>query len=214
MQVRKRVAIVDYGMGNLFNLKKAISAASGVPTVIQTPAKLKEFEYIVLPGVGSFGPACASLNASGLGDAIKERASAGARVLGICLGMQLLADKGSEDGENLGLGLIDGHVHRIPDRSPNGDPLVLPHVGWCKLNTSTNCKDTILERLPTSAHVYCVHSFVFSVENTANKIATTVYGGHKLCMAIRRENVTGLQFHPELSGTIGLEILKAFLDSP
>lgn len=198
------VAIIDYGVGNLFSLKSSL-AILGVDTVVTSDKEIIESaDKIILPGVGAFGDAAIRLANTGLDKVIIAEAKKGKHLLGICLGMQLLFDKSYEYGEHNGLGLIPGTVCPI---DPTEDNLKIPHIGWNSLKFKGN-KSPIFKYLKDGDFVYFVHSF-YASECEKNTIATTYYG-NELCAAAANENVFGCQFHPEKSGEIGLKILKAF----
>ncbi|MBQ7045716.1 MAG: imidazole glycerol phosphate synthase subunit HisH [Clostridia bacterium] len=200
------VAIIDYGVGNLFSLKSSL-AFLGVDTVVTSdPSVIKKADKIILPGVGAFGDAIKRLKESGLDKVITGEAQGGKLLMGICLGMQLLFDKSYEYGEHDGLGLIKGSVCPI---DPTKDNLKIPHIGWNSLKFKGQ-KSPIFKYLKDGDFVYFVHSF-YASECDENIIATTHYG-NELCAAAANKNVFGCQFHPEKSGEVGLNILKAFCE--
>ena len=199
------VAIVDYGVGNLFSLSSSFQSI-GVETVVTSDAAvLHAADRIVLPGVGAFGDAAQKLRSSGLADVVVAEAKAGKPLLGICLGMQLLFDKSLEYGEHEGLGLIRGEIRPIAEVIP--EDLKIPHIGWNALHFGSK-KHPLFRYLTEGDFVYFVHSF-YGANCTESVIATAEYGA-ELTAAVARGNVLGCQFHPEKSGTVGLAILKAF----
>ena len=199
------LAIVDYGVGNLFSLRSSF-AAIGVEAVVSSdPAALRSADKIVLPGVGAFGDAARKLRESGLADVVIEEAKRGKPLLGICLGMQLLFDRSYEYGEHAGLGLIPGNVRPIADVIP-GD-YKIPHIGWNALHLKEN---PLWEHILPGDYVYFVHSF-YAADCEDSVIASAEYGA-ALTAAVARGNVFGCQFHPEKSGNVGLNILKAFCE--
>ncbi|MDO5436233.1 MAG: imidazole glycerol phosphate synthase subunit HisH [Clostridia bacterium] len=202
------IAIIDYGVGNLFSLRSSFAMIGAETVVTGDPEIIRGAERIVLPGVGAFGDAAEKLREAGLAAVIKERAAAGTPLLGICLGMQLLFDRSYEFGEFEGLGLIPGEIRPIADRIPAG--LKIPHIGWNALHM-TAAPSPILKDLSDGDCVYFVHSFS-AVSCDPYVSATTGYGA-ELTAAVRRGNVYGCQFHPEKSGKIGLKILRAFCDT-
>ncbi|MCQ2457900.1 MAG: imidazole glycerol phosphate synthase subunit HisH [Clostridia bacterium] len=202
------IAIIDYGVGNLFSLRSSFAMIGAETVVTGDPETVRGAERIVLPGVGAFGDAADKLRAAGLDTVIKECAAAGTPLLGICLGMQLLFDRSYEFGEFEGLGLIPGEIRPISDRIPAG--LKIPHIGWNAL-TMTGNASPILRDLADGDCVYFVHSFS-AVSCDPYVSATTEYGA-PLTAAVRRGNVYGCQFHPEKSGKVGLKILRAFADT-
>ena len=200
------IAIVDYGVGNLFSLKSSLEKI-GVDCVITAEeAVLRTADKILLPGVGAFEDAAGKLRASGLASLLKELAVAGKPLLGICLGMQLLFEKSYEYGEHQGLSLIPGSVRPIRDVIPAD--YKIPHIGWNALHFRQDCP--IFRYLSEGDCVYFVHSF-YAAECDAYVTATAEYGA-ELTAAVARGNVYGCQFHPEKSGNVGLSILKAFAE--
>ncbi len=198
------VAVVDYGVGNLFSLQCSLKAV-GTQTVLTSDCDaLREAEKIILPGVGAFGDAAAKLRESGLFDAIRREAAAGKPILGICLGMQLLFEKSFEFGEFDGLGLIKGEVRPIAEVIPEG--FKIPHIGWNELRFKPH---PLFKELREGDCVYFVHSFYGA--DCPSVIATTDYGA-ELTAAVADGNVMGCQFHPEKSGKVGLSILRAFCE--
>ncbi len=201
------VAIVDYGVGNLFSLASSFAAVGVEVTVTSDPAVLRAAERIVLPGVGAFGDAAAKLRECGLDRVVIEEAKAGKPLLGICLGMQLLFEKSFEYGEHAGLGLIKGEIRPIADVIPAD--LKIPHIGWNALHFGKE-KSPLFRYLNEGDHVYFVHSF-YGANCDESVIATTEYGA-ELTAAVGAGNVFGCQFHPEKSGRAGLAILRAFCE--
>lgn len=200
------IAIVDYGVGNLFSLKSSLDAIGADCVVTAEETVLRSADKILLPGVGAFEDAARKLRDSGLSELIKELAFAGKPLLGICLGMQLLFEKSYEYGEHEGLGLIPGNVRPIRDVIP-GD-YKIPHIGWNALHFQQKCP--IFRYLSEGDCVYFVHSF-YAAECDDYVTATAEYGA-ELTAAVARGNVYGCQFHPEKSGNVGLSILKAFAE--
>ncbi len=201
------VAIVDYGVGNLFSLASSFAAVGAEVTVTSDPAVLRAAERIVLPGVGAFGDAAKKLRESGLDKVVLEQAKAGKPLLGICLGMQLLFEKSFEYGEHEGLGLIKGEIRPIADVIPTD--LKIPHIGWNALHFGKE-KSSLFRYLNEGDHVYFVHSF-YGANCDESVIATAEYGA-ELTAAVSAGNVFGCQFHPEKSGRVGLAILRAFCE--
>ena len=201
------VAIVDYGVGNLFSLVSSFKAI-GVPAVVTRDAcEIEKADKIVLPGVGAFGDAIEKLRKTGLDKVIIEQVTQGKQLLGICLGMQLLFDKSYEYGEYQGLGLIKGNIRPISEVIEKD--LKIPHIGWNSLKFSEN-KSKIFKYLNDGDFVYFVHSF-YGADCEESVIATTDYGA-MLTAAVGKNNIYGCQFHPEKSGEVGLNILKAFCE--
>ena len=201
------IAIVDYGVGNLFSLNCSFAAIGADTVVTGDAAVLRDAEKIILPGVGAFGDAADKLRATGLDRVVIGEAKAGKPLLGICLGMQLLFEKGCEYGEHDGLGLIPGTVRPISDVIPAG--LKIPHIGWNGLHFTAK-ESPLLRYVREGDCVYFVHSF-YAADCDDSVIATAEYGA-ELTAAVQRDNVFGCQFHPEKSGSVGLSILRAFCE--
>lgn len=201
------IAIIDYGVGNLFSLKSSFAAIGADTVVTGDPAIIRSAEKLVLPGVGAFGDAAALLKQNGLDKLVKEEALNGKPLLGICLGMQLLFDYSLEYGQHEGLGLIPGSVRPIGDYIPQG--YKIPHIGWNALHFPAGKPVSPLFRhIREGDCVYFVHSFC-ETECRESVIASAEYGA-ELTAAAAHENVYGVQFHPEKSGDVGLNILRAF----
>lgn len=199
------IALVDYGVGNLFSLKSSFEAIGADVAVVSKPSELENADKILLPGVGAFADAAEKLRRSDMDQALIAQATAGKPLMGICLGMQLLFEKSYEYGVHDGLGLIPGCVRPIADVIP--DTYKIPHIGWNGLDIKK--QSPIFSNIHDGDHVYFVHSY-YAAECDDSVIATTEYGGI-LTAAVQRDNVFGCQFHPEKSGKVGLEILKAFV---
>ena len=206
-----KVVIVDYGLGNLRSVAAAITEIGGVPEVTSDLDAIRRAERIILPGVGAFGVAARRLETSGIGPAILASASQGVPVLGICLGMQLLFERGNEFGWSSGLGLIQGDVLPILGQD-NNEELRGTHIGWRALSVSPSQQNHPLWKgILGGDSFYFVHSFSAASVNTSNVLATVTYGQKELIVAAARGNVSGVQFHPEKSGRPGLRLLKNFL---
>ncbi len=201
------VAIVDYGVGNIFSLKSSFAAIGAEVTVTSDEKTLREADRIILPGVGAFEDAAKKLEESGMASLIKELAASGKPLMGICLGMQLLFEKSYEYGEHEGLGLIKGSIKPIKDVIP--EDYKIPHIGWNKL-TFKKADCPIFKYINDGDYVYFVHSF-YGADCEASTAATTEYGA-ELTAAVMDKNVFGCQFHPEKSGQVGLDILRAFVE--
>ena len=207
------VALIDYGSGNLRSAEKALARvaaenSTGQNIVVTSDAHaVAKAEHIVLPGVGAFGDCMAGLTAlpgmvDALNDAVLKR---GVPFLGICVGMQLLADVGREFGDHKGLGWIGGDVVKIAPRDPS---LKIPHMGWNELKIER--AHPLLANIPSNGHAYFVHSYHFRTKDPAHVLATTDYG-ETLTAMIGRDNIAGTQFHPEKSQAVGLTLLGNFL---
>ena len=200
------IAIVDYGVGNLFSLARSFAAIGVEVEITADPEKLWKADKILLPGVGAFGDAADKLRATGLDKVVIQQANSGKPLMGICLGMQLLFDEGLEYGCHKGLGLIPGRVISISEVIPKG--LKIPHMGWNGLNFQK--ESPLLSKIKEGDCVYFVHSFC-AVDCDDAVIATAEYGA-PVTAAVQKGNVFGCQFHPEKSGTVGLNILRAFAE--
>lgn len=199
------IAIVDYGVGNLFSLKSSLKAIGTDCVVTGDKDVLKNASGIILPGVGAFGDAIKKLRLNGLDETLKELVENGKPLLGICLGMQLLFDKSYEYGEHTGLGFIKGEVRSLEGKI-NG--LKIPHMGWNSLKFTKNSK--LLKYINDGDYVYFVHSFYADTEE--KYLSSTAEYGFPVTASVENGNIFGTQFHPEKSGEVGLKILKAFVD--
>ena len=207
MSASAKVAIVDYGVGNLYSLCSSLRAIGADAVVTPDADVLRNAERIILPGVGAFADAAAKLRATGLDKVICEQAAAGKKIMGICLGMQMLFEKSYEYGEHDGLGLIPGRI--IPMAGYIPEDLKVPHIGWNPLIFKGE-RHPLLRYLSEGDCVYFVHSY-FATDCDESVIATAEYG-RELTAAVARGNVMGCQFHPEKSGPVGLSILRAFCE--
>lgn len=201
------VAVVDYGVGNLFSLRSSLETIGADVVVTGDADVLRRADKIILPGVGAFEDAATKLRESGLNVVLREEAAAGKPIMGICLGMQMLFDKSLEYGEHEGLGLIHGTVSPIADVIPKD--LKIPHIGWNALHFGKD-KHPLFRYLKEGDHVYFVHSY-YAADCAESIIATAEYGA-ELTAAVANGNVCGCQFHPEKSGDVGLNILRAFCE--
>ncbi len=200
------IAVIDYGVGNLFSLCSSLRYIGADTVVTADPAQIRAADKIILPGVGAFGDAADKLRAGGLDTVVKEEAAAGKEILGICLGMQLLFEKSYEYGEHAGLGLLKGRVVDMNGRIPEN--LMIPHIGWNGMIFKR--KHKLLRYLREGDCVYFVHSF-YAEDCEESLIATAEYG-RELTAIVAKDNVMGCQFHPEKSGEVGLNILRAFCE--
>lgn len=201
------IAIVDYGVGNLFSLSRSLAYVGADVCVTGDREKIKRAEKIILPGVGAFGDAIKKLRAACLDEVLVSEAKKGKPILGICLGMQLLFDKSFEYGEHTGLGLIKGEIRPIADKIEKN--LKVPHIGWNSLEF-TEKKSELFKYIHDGDFVYFVHSY-YAADCEQSVIANADYGA-KLTAAVQNGNVYGCQFHPEKSGKTGLAILRAFCE--
>ncbi len=195
--------IVDYGMGNLRSVEKALAAVGGTPLISGDPCVVEKSGRMILPGVGAFGDAMENLRRSGLAAAVLEAVGKGAPLLGLCLGLELLFTESEEFGRHEGLGLIPGKVLKF-----SGGGLRVPHVGWNQVERLKD--DPLLEGIPDGSYFYFVHSFFVVPENRSDALGWTDYG-QPFCAIARRRNVWGAQFHPEKSQDAGKRLLRNFL---
>ena len=203
----KMIAIIDYGVGNLFSLTSSFKKI-GIDVVATADKEvIKSAEKLILPGVGAFADAIKKLRDSGLDRVIIDEAKKGKKIMGICLGMQLLFEKSYEYGEHDGLGLLKGKV--VPMENRIHANLKIPHIGWNALNFKRDSE--IFRYINDGDFVYFVHSF-YADECDDSVVATSEYGA-EITAAVQKENVCGCQFHPEKSGSVGLNILKAFCET-
>lgn len=213
MTASPRVAVVDYGRGNLFSVRQAVARVGGQPELSSDPDTVARAERLILPGVGAFGDAMAGLRARGLDEAVKAFAATGRPLLGICLGMQLLLEESTEFGRHAGLGLVPGRVDRLP-RPIEANREKIPNVGWCRLQPvpgGASWGDSIFERVKPGDFAYFVHSYAVHPAEPRHRLADIAFGGAGVAAAIAAGPVSGCQFHPEKSGEVGLAILDAFV---
>jgi glutamine amidotransferase len=201
------LAIIDYGVGNLFSLQCSLKRIGAEAVVTSDENIIRASDRIILPGVGAFGDAVKKLRESGLFEVVIEEAEKGKPLMGICLGMQMLFEKSYEYGEHEGLGLIEGEIVPLKGEIPND--LDIPHMGWNALKFHKG-KNELFKYINEGDCVYFVHSF-FGVGCDSSLIASAQYG-IDVTAAVAKGNVYGCQFHPEKSGDVGLNILKAFCE--
>ena len=200
------IAVIDYGVGNLFSLCSSLRRIGAEAVVTADPELIRAAEKIILPGVGAFADAAKKLRDSGLDILVKEQAEAGKEIMGICLGMQLLFEKSYEFGEYEGLGLLKGSVIGMEGTIPA--ELKIPHIGWNALCFTADSK--LFRYIKEGDCVYFVHSFY--VDPGAESVVATAEYGREVTAAVQKGNVMGCQFHPEKSGEVGLNILRAFCE--
>lgn len=194
------IAIIDYGMGNLRSVQKALEFVGQKAIVTDDIAEMEKADKLVLPGVGAFGDAISTIRKKGIDKVIYDGVSKDKPFLGICLGMQMVFDKSYEYGEYKGLGLIQGEIKLLPDNVKK------PHIGWNNLNVKMRAP--LFENTGESPYVYFVHSYY--LETDAPVVSATTDYGKEIQVAVQKDNIFALQFHPEKSGDVGLEILKSF----
>lgn len=215
MSAPPKVTLVDYGIGNVFSVRRAFEVCGADVHLTADPVTIRNAERLILPGVGAFADGMRELESRGLVEPIREFVRFGRPFAGICLGMQMMFDESEEFGTHAGLGLIPGNVCRIPHRSLEGQPMKVPHVAWNELllpkgkeNWSLSPLHKILER----ESVYLVHSFAAYPKKSEHLLAEADYGGHRITAAVQSGSMVGFQFHPERSGPTGLKIIRGFLE--
>ncbi|MBO6179210.1 MAG: imidazole glycerol phosphate synthase subunit HisH [Selenomonadaceae bacterium] len=200
------IAVIDYGVGNLFSVEKALIASGGEVAVTNNADTIKNADKLVLPGVGAFGDCMKQLEATNLVDTVKNEVAKGKPLLGICVGLQLLFEESEESEGVRGLALLPGKIKKI---DATGEKI--PHMGWNSLDISENTgKTNLFNGLSSNPYVYFVHSFHAVCEPSLIS-ATCDYGG-KITAAVQKENIVATQFHPEKSGDVGINILKNFVE--
>ncbi len=198
------IAIIDYGMGNLHSVEKALQKVGAQTAIVAEPEGIKEAEALILPGVGAFGKGMENLHQRGFPQVVREWVAAGKPLLGICLGLQLLFEESEEMGIHEGLGLLPGRVMRFQG------PLKVPHIGWNQIHPVQ--PSPILEGITDGSYAYFVHSYYAQPADPTVVLATTDYGV-EFASVVGKGNVFGLQFHPEKSQAVGLRILRNFVGS-
>lgn len=213
--MRPKVTVIDYGMGNLYSVSRAVEYCGGQVVFASNVETILNADRVLLPGVGAFADGMNELINLRLVEAIREYCRTNRPFLGICLGMQMMMDSSEEFGFHEGLGIISGSVVGIPKTALSGELHKIPHIGWNELQ-QTECKPlwdhTILNQIPQNSNTYFVHSYTVVPESIEARLADTYYNGRQISAVIRRGNLYGCQFHPEKSGTIGLRIIKNFLE--
>jgi glutamine amidotransferase len=218
-----KVTIVDYGLGNVFSVKKILERCGAEVEISSDPEVIRLSDKLVLPGVGAFKQGMKALRERGLDNLIYEYARSQKPLLGICLGMQMLFELGTEFGECKGLGLIPGSIDLIVGKESDGSMLRVPHIGWNALVPNPRNQfpldadinpwaDTLLDGLPVGASfVYFLHSYAARPTRAEHVLAYFVYGNQTLVAAVRHGEVWGCQFHPERSGELGVRIMQNFV---
>jgi len=201
--MKQKVAVIDYGMGNLYSVCNSFAAVGIKTEILSSPESIFKFDKLILPGVGAFGDAMKELTARGLKDAIREFVTLGKPLLGICLGMHLLLDKSEESKGIAGLGIISGEVKKFSSR------LKCPHIGWNQIEKRKKTSK-LFRGLEKDVYAYFCHSYFVKPCQKSVVLAETEYG-IRFASMIGRDNVYGLQFHPEKSQAIGLKMLKNFI---
>jgi len=206
------IGIIDYGMGNIRSVHRALQRAGGDTPLVTTPSQLARVDKIVLPGVAAFEDAMVQLKSQGLLDPITQAIRQGTPYLGFCLGLQLLFDVSQENGEHRGMGLISGKVVRfdLGDRA-SARALRVPHMGWNRIEWDKDKSCPMLDRIESGRYVYFAHSYYVVPLNEEVVAATTEYG-HRFASAVWKDNIFATQFHPEKSQAVGLTLLENFVN--
>lgn len=210
-----KVTVIDYGLSNLRSVQNAFAHCGAETMLTSSPADVRAAEALVLPGVGAFRDGMAGLERLGLVEVIRQKATEGTPLLGICLGMQMLFDASEEFGTYSGLGLIPGRVVKIPDTDPQGHPQKVPHISWDPLFPAggrTDFSGTVLAGVTPGQECYFIHSYEAKPSHEEDRLADTRYGGRSVCAVAAHGAVVGCQFHPEKSGPVGLSIISQFLN--
>jgi glutamine amidotransferase len=212
----RRVTVVDYGIGNIFSVTRALEQCGAEVTLSGDPQQILASPRVVLPGVGAFSKGMEGLAARGLIEPLRTYAGSGRPLLGICLGMQMLFTTSNEFGSHQGLGIIEGTIEAIKaPRDAQGELMKVPHIGWSALQMPPACSSwegTILRHVAPGEHCYFVHSFTAVPASEQHRLADTAYGDCRVSAAVRKGNIYGCQFHPEKSGPSGLKIVQGFLE--
>ncbi|MDO9419777.1 MAG: imidazole glycerol phosphate synthase subunit HisH [Herminiimonas sp.] len=212
----KKIVLIDYGMCNLLNVVRAFEHCGAEVHVTEDPKDLLHADKVVVPGVGSFSECIREIESRGFGEAVRLFSETDRPLLGICVGMQMFFESSEEFGLHAGLGILNGHVRAVPGITTEGEPQRVPHIGWSHLTrpeTGREWGGTLLDDFQQhQPAVYFVHSFAAVPADDTMRLADTVYGGHRICAAIQKNNLMATQFHPERSGPIGLAIAKRFVN--
>ncbi len=203
------IAVIDYGMGNLRSVQKALERAGGDARLVRTPSELSGAQKIVFPGVAAFGDAMDQLRGQKLVEPIVAAVRAGTPYLGFCLGLQLLFEVGTEDGEHKGLGILGGRVEKF-DFGPDltSQRLRIPHMGWNQVHWTKDCP--MLRGIEQGAYAYFAHSY-YPVPADSSIVVTTTDYGLNFCSSVWKDNIFATQFHPEKSQAVGLKLLENFV---
>lgn len=208
-----RATIIDYGMGNILSVSRALEHCGASTILSGDPDEIARADYLVLPGVGAFSAAIETLKDRDLVEPIHDFVKSGRPFLGICIGMQLMMSESEEFGVHQGLNLVAGRVEAIPATTASGEPHTVPHIGWNEIKPLARQWDaSVLADTPVNAAVYFVHSFHAVPTDAQDILAVADYNGRRITAAISRDNMTGLQFHPEKSADHGLTILRRYLN--
>jgi len=212
---RVNTTVIDLGIGNLMSISRGLEYFGGKVTVSSDPKIISNSSHVVLPGDGSFKYAMQQIKKKELLNTLINFAKSNSNLLGICIGMQILFDESHEFEKTKGLGIISGKVISIPEKTINGLKHCIPHMGWNNLLATEHYKTwdkTVLEYNKVNDEFYFIHSYMAVPSDNICRVADCNYGGHKIAAVVKKNNITGCQFHPEKSGKIGLKVLKKFLE--
>jgi len=213
-----RITIVDYGLGNIFNILRAVEYLGYKACFSSKYNDIINSDFLILPGVGAFEDGMIALKEKGLVEIIQEYVNQNKPLLGVCLGMQLLMSTSEEFGRHEGLNLINGEVVHFPKAKRKGMFYKIPHIGWNKIqlnsiNRKNNSREMVLREINHNSFYYFTHSFIVQPNSHENCVALSNYGGIEFCSVINKGKIWGCQFHPELSGVDGLKFFKYLLES-
>jgi glutamine amidotransferase len=211
--IAKKVAVVDYGMGNIYSLAQALNSLGAQPIIVSSADQLQRADSVILPGVGAFGEAMLQIEKRGIRHAIIQKAKSKTPLFGICLGMQILFSESHEHGRYRGLDLIRGTVERFPEVAEDGQRLRVPNIGWRKLGDVSPTTGESLLGIARDHEMYFVHSYFVIPTNAAVTTSTSNYCGINFCASVLSENLFATQFHPEKSGDAGISIIERWLKS-
>jgi glutamine amidotransferase len=214
MNILPNIIIIDYDCGYLFSIQRALTELGVPSTISRDSATIAKADKVILPGVGAFGLGMENIRNYGLLNVLEDFVASGKPVLGICLGMQLLMRESYEFGHNLGLNWIEGQVTKLKHEQLGDEPVKIPHIGWSPLEFDPSFSDEpngVFQGLNNGTYMYFLHSFFVTADDPRHSIATTTYGANKFCSVCRKENIVGVQFHPEISGPSGLRLLQNFV---
>lgn len=214
--MRPKVTIIDYGVGNLLSVSRALQESGADVHLSDSASSLATAERVILPGVGAFGQCIDRLRAGGFEGPLMDFVDKGRPLMGICVGMQMLMSTGEEFGRHLGLNIIPGTVSLMSHDEAGGHPVKVPHIGWFQLQKPKDIppdgwRDTPLADTEEGSAVYFLHSYEALPRDSASVMAGYEINQRRICAAVRKDNVFGTQFHPEKSGRAGLQIMKTFL---
>ena len=203
----RQIAVLDYGIGNIHSVAKALRAAGSNPLLTSSPEDVRKADLLVVPGVGAFADCMGCLVERSLDQPVLDFIRTGRPFLGICVGMQMLFSESLEFGTHPGLGVIEGAVERLKEEVG----IKIPHVGWNAVQAARPWAGSLLDDVQPGDMLYFTHSFTATPTHENNRLADTQYGSNRICAAVQVDNVMGTQFHPEKSGDLGLKILQRFI---